>query len=255
MEDAIGITSSRYSLSDISDLASAYNSFYRLTDSGGSKTPKLSGMTSEVEYVQNLNRNLNLLRSNVRQFDTSTGRGQALIFGTFIPILFSAFYCLISSFKKEQKRTRLIATSPRTAFDYIGKFTSDVLAFVIFPLFVVFYVVVSQWIIAGGKVYEGKVLTVGYLLHSSSGSLYFIAGGLQFYSPLRQRYPRLHRFLGYMYYFMAMLTSIGLALLALKPHSGFSTQIAVLSFLPPWILCNISAFRAIVIYRDVELHR
>lgn len=212
-------------------------------------------MTSEVNYVQNLTRSIDSLRSIIRLIDISTGPGRTLILGTFITILVSAFYHMFLTSKKKQKRKRLIATTPRSAFDDIGKFTSDILAFVVFPLFVVLYVIVDQWIITGGKVYEGKVLTVGYLLHSSSGSLYFIAGGLQFYSPLRQRYPRVHRCLGYIYYFMAMLTSVGITLLALKPHSGFSTQLAVISFLPLWVLCNISAFCAIVIYRDVELHR
>lgn len=209
-------------------------------------------MTTDNEYVQNLNQRIDLLRAEISQIDVFTKPGRNFIFGTSTAILFSA---LFYRFRQKRKRTRLIATSPRSASDYIGKFTSDVLAFVVFPVFVVFYVVVSQWINTGGKVYDGKVLTIGYLLHSSTGSLYFISGGLQFYSPLRQRYPRVHRCLGYIYYLMAMLTSIGIAVIALKPHSGFPTQVAVLSFLPPWVLCNISAFRAIVIYRDVELHR
>lgn len=209
-------------------------------------------MKTDNKYVQNINQQIDLLRAEISQIYISTKLRRTFIFGTSTAILFGA---LFYRFRQKQKRTRLIATSPRSASDYIGKFTSDVLAFIVFPVFVVFYVVVSQWIINGGKIYDGKVLTIGYLLHSSTGSLYFISGGLQFYSPLRQRYPRVHRCLGYIYYFMAMLTSIGISIIALKPHSAFPSQVAVLSFLPPWVLCNISAFRAIVIYRDVELHR
>lgn len=208
-------------------------------------------MSSEVNYVDDLHRKIDLLRSEIRAIDI----GRSLIIAISIPILFSAVLFLFSNFKTKQKRTILIATSPRSAFDYIGKFTSDVFAFIVFPSFVIFYVVLVQWITAGGNVYEGKILTVGYMIHSSSGSLYFIAGGLQFYAPLRQRYPRIHRCLGYIYYCMVFITTVGITILTLKPHSGFSTQIAVLSFLPPWVLCNITAFRAIVYFRDVELHR
>lgn len=150
---------------------------------------------------------------------------------------------------------RLTAISPSSRMEAIGQFISDAFAFVIFPLFVIGYVIINQWIIGGGKVYDGKMLTIGYFLHSATGCIYFIAGGLQFYTPLRQKYPRTHRCIGYIYYFMVILTSVGIVTLAVKPHSGLSTQFAVLFFLPPWIWCNILSFRAIAIYRDIELHR
>jgi ferredoxin-NADP reductase len=160
-----------------------------------------------------------------------------------------------SKAKTVKKAKALSALTPRTIFDKLGLFTSNLFAFVIFPVFVFINVILAQWVMKGGKIYDGKIVNIGYLLHSSSGSLYFICGGLQFYTPLRQHYPVIHRLTGYTYYLMVLLTSIGIAWISIKPHAGLSSQIATASFLPPWMVINIIALRAIAIYRDVELHR
>ena len=95
----------------------------------------------------------------------------------------------------------------------------------------------------------------GFHTHVISGCLYFIAGVLQFVEPLRQHYPRVHRFFGYVYYAMVVVTSIGVCWLCIKPNSGISAQIAVVLVLPQWIWCNWLSYRAIAVHRNVELHR
>ena len=150
---------------------------------------------------------------------------------------------------------RLLTATRNNSIDSFGQAVSDIVVYVLFPIFVFLNVILSQWIIEGGKIYDGKYLTAGYILHSSTGSLYYIAAGLQFYLPLRQRYPKIHRYIGYFYYVMVVLTSIGIVMICRKPHSGFSTQVATFMFLPPWLVCNFLALRAIAVYRDVEVHR
>jgi Predicted membrane protein (DUF2306) len=177
-----------------------------------------------------------------------------IVVTTIIALMMTSLYSSIRR-SSTRRKDRLTAISPSSKMETIGQFISDTFAFVIFPSFVIGYVIINQWIIGGGTVYEGNTLTIGYFLHTGSGCIYFIAGGLQFYAPFRQKYPRVHRCIGYMYYLMVILTSIGIATLAVKPHSGLSTQFTVFFFLPPWIWCNILSFRAIAIYRDVETHR
>jgi Predicted membrane protein (DUF2306) len=100
-----------------------------------------------------------------------------------------------------------------------------------------------------------KVLTFGFFLHVSTGCLYLVTGGLQFYAPLRQRYPKVRRYLGYIHYLMVLLTAVVISMIAVKPHSGFPSQMAILTFVPPWVVVNTLAFRALAFYREVELHR
>ena len=170
-----------------------------------------------------------------------------------IVIAITMIVTIISSLLRP-KRVRY-ATTPPTIYDLFGSTVSNTFTFVVFPGFIIFNVLINQWYMQGMRMYDGKVLTIGYLLHTSTGSLYLIAGGLQFYTPLRQHYPKIHRMIGYLYYVMVVLTTIGIIIISIKPHSGLSTQIAVATFLPPWMAINFYALRAIVIFRDVELHR
>ena len=206
-----------------------------------------------VENIQFISRKVIISVERIRAlsfFDSAFDRKFGITF-LLIAMLTSS---IISRFSNKRRIVKL-ATTPRTVFDESGLLISNTFAFIIFPAFVLINVVIIQWIIWGGKIYGGKILTIGYFLHTSTGSLYFIAGGLQFYSPLRQHYPKIHRIIGYLYYIMAFITSIGILILTIKPHSGFPTQVAVATFLPPWIACNYLALRAILLFRDVELHR
>jgi hypothetical protein len=149
------------------------------------------------------------------------------VFLTFISlgVIFIINRCISAAINnskaKTVKKTKVLsALTPRTIFDKLGLFASNLFAFVIFPAFVFINVILAQWVMKGGKIYDGKIVNIGYLLHSSSGSLYFICGGLQFYTPLRQHYPVIHRLTGYTYYLMVLLTSIGIAWICIKPHAG-----------------------------------
>jgi Predicted membrane protein (DUF2306) len=199
------------------------------------------------KHILELQDMFDALRVTFKATDVYNKPGLGLAYGTGIAFIMSLPFILLHFFKTKQKRTRLIATSPRTTLDYLAKNTSDVFAFIILPLFAVLFV--------GGLRFDTELVSFGYFLHVSTGSLYMITGGLQFYAPLRQRYPKVHRFLGYTHYLMVLMTAIGISFIAIRPYSGFPTQIAVLSFLPPWVIVNILAFRAIVFFREVELHR
>ena len=199
-------------------------------------------------HIQGLQKSFDELRSNVKGFETHGIPGGRLIVGTVCGVIFSLPFIMPYIIKKA-KKMRLTAMSLRSSTDYLGQLASDIFAFIVFPLFVM---IVSDMLIhSGNKVYEGsKAPTLGLYIHASSGCVYFIAGGLQFYNPLRQRYPAIHRLLGYLYYSMVPFMSVGLCMIAVKPNSGFPTQVAILLFLPPWVLCNIAAFRAIAFFRD-----
>jgi hypothetical protein len=55
---------------------------------------------------------------------------------------------------KVQKKVVLSVLTPRTIFDKLGLFTSNIFAFVIFPAFVVINVIIAQWVMKGGQIYE-----------------------------------------------------------------------------------------------------
>lgn len=211
-------------------------------------------MGKQSKHFEGLQETFDGLRSIVKASDVYARPTRSLIVGTSAAIIITLPFILFQLLKTKQKKTRLIATSSRSTLDYLGRFLGDVCAFIIFPLFV--FNIVGLWVNVGiDKIYDGKILTVGYFIHSGSGALYLITGGLQFYTPLRQRYPKIHRFLGYVYYSMSLITAVGVTIMAYKPSGGLTSQLGVLTFLPPWVLVNILAFRAIVFFRDVELHR
>lgn len=204
-------------------------------------------MSKYPQHIQDLQDSFDSLRLVVKSTDAYNRPGPALIRGTIIALILSLPFILFHFFKTKQKRTRLIATSPRSTLDYLAKFICDISVFVVIPLFVVMF--------GSGLRLDGELVTFGYFLHISTGSLYLITGGLQFYAPLRQRYPKVHRYLGYIHYLMVLMTVVGLMIVGIKPHSGFPTQMALLTFVPPWVVINILSFRAIVFYKEVELHR
>lgn len=204
-------------------------------------------MSKYPQHIQELQDSFDSLRLVVKSTEAYNRPGPALIRGTIIAFILSLPFIVFHIFKTKQKRTRLIATSPRSTLDFLAKLICDISALVVFPLFVVMF--------GSGLRLDGELVTFGYFLHIITGDLYLITGGLQFYAPLRQRYPKVHRYLGYIYYLMVLITAVGIIIIGIKPLSGFPTQMAVLTLLPPWIVINILAFRAIVFYRDVELHR
>lgn len=146
---------------------------------------------------------------------------------------------------------------PSMWLTYIGKLVYTATAITV-PLFVLVYVVGYLFIFVErmrGGVYQGNMMRSGFYVHTISGSIYLLAGVAQFYAPLRQHYPKIHRAIGYLYYLMVVITSLGLIALAHKPHAGISAQIAIVISLPQWVWLNIASFRAIVVNRDVESHR
>jgi NAD(P)H-flavin reductase len=125
-----------------------------------------------------------------------------------------------------------------------------------YTVFILFYVVYYQFIVMKGKMYPDRYnANAGYNLHVITGCIYFIAGILQFSNFIRQRYPRVHRCLGYLYYGMVPITSIGVVWVCFQAHAGSSARVGAATMLPIWITLNIMSYRAIVCFRDVDLHR
>ena len=164
-----------------------------------------------MEYVKGIESQIEGARLSIKKIPAISAIQLFAVTGFAIIIIVT----FISSVLK--KKTIKYVTTPATIYDLIGKITSNVFTFIIFPGFVIFNVLINQWYLQGMRMYDGKILTLGYVLHSSTGSLYFIAGGLQFYTPLRQYYPKIHRKIGYFYYFMVVLTAIGIILVSTLP--------------------------------------
>lgn len=190
-------------------------------------------------YERKLHIKFAKIRGMVKSFEAPSAENiilAVITFGIIFIINRYISYVNKSTTNAMKKEEVLSATTSRTIFNKIGLLTSNIFAFIIFPSFVFINVILIQWVMTGGKIYDGRMVNIGYLLHSSSGSFYFICGGLQFYTPLRQHYPMVHRFTGYTYYLMVLLTSIGIVWVSIKPHAGLSSQILVASMLPPWYL-------------------
>jgi uncharacterized membrane protein len=138
-------------------------------------------------------------------------------------------------------------------------------AFALYTIFVLGYVVVYLYIFEPALEPEPKQpgvngyppeAAIGFHLHATTGSLYFLLGGLQFLNPLRQRFPRVHRALGILYYAMVFVTAIGIVwLTAVRPKAGPFTVTLIIFALPLWLWINVLSITAIVVFRDVELHR
>lgn len=206
-----------------------------------------------MNYVAGIEDSIEKARSLPSLIDSPTASRILYTLGTLLTCVITAI--VMRMIKPVTRCQRLLTATRNNSIDSFGQTLSDIVVYILFPIFVFLYVILFQWIIEGGKIYDGEYLTAGYILHSSTGSLYYIAAGLQFYLPLRQRYPKIHRYIGYFYYIMVVLTSIGIVMICRKPNSGLSTQVAAFMFLPPWLVCNFLALRAIAVYRDVEVHR
>jgi len=134
----------------------------------------------------------------------------------------------------------------------------QVMMFTSFAIFIDMYI--CRHLIWGpkkGVVYAGKIQNIGFLTHAATGSLYLVTGALQFVSSLRRYAPRLHRFLGYVFYLMVLLTSLSILVVATKPQSGVSAQLATAVFLPLWLYFNAASYHAIAVAapRNIESHR
>ena len=168
-------------------------------------------------------------------------------------LLFLAAAAMAACILLRQLFQQIQATSHRKILQIFGR-TMYITMMLSFPAFVLYYVVYYLYIQRQGRIYPAAV-NKGFYLHSVTGSIYLLSGMLQFYDQLRQRAPRIHRWIGYLFYAMVAVTSIGIVWIAQSPHSGISAQLATLFFLPLWIGINIASFRAIAVFRDVEMHR
>ena len=202
-------------------------------------------------YLQRIALKVNVLKSNISRLNIS----DTLIaeVSTQIRVLVLAV-TLISGFMVFKVISHMNDLTKAKLTYYIDAVGSAVHAslLITYTMFVAY--VIAQWIAESGCIYDGHI-NIGYLIHTSSGALYFMIGGLQFLAPLRRHYPILHRQLGYIFYALSAITTIGISWLAIKPHGGVSVQVATVLFLPLWVMCNGYSFRAIRYYRDVQLHK
>ena len=153
---------------------------------------------------------------------------------------------------------RLAGEPPRWTFVGVVGAVTQFLVPVVLPGFAVAYVgghlLYNVKYVNGLAVYGGSAET-GFLVHVGCGSAWFVLAPLQFYGPLRRRFPVLHRRIGYTALAVSAVSGIGLLGLLPRAHAGVSVQLLTVWVLPMWAWCNYAAWRAIAIYRDVETHR
>jgi hypothetical protein len=76
------------------------------------------------------------------------------------------------------------------------------------------YIILLLMFVGEGYVlYLNQVNRIGFWIHATTGLAYYVCGFLQFSDSLRRNYPLWHRRIGYLFYFMAILTSVGILLL------------------------------------------
>lgn len=133
-------------------------------------------------------------------------------------------------------------------------------------LFVGLYVVLFKIIVGdafkvpahardSGSAYTNSFNQVGFWIHAITGSLYLIFGLMQFSSALRNYAPKFHRAIGYLYYSMVVLTSIGVVLICIGgAEARESSVLWTIVALPLWLYWNALSFRAIL-RRDIQQHR
>jgi NAD(P)H-flavin reductase len=106
-----------------------------------------------------------------------------------------------------------------------------------------------------GSAYTNSFNQVGFWIHAITGSLYFIFGLMQFSATLRNYAPKFHRAIGYLYYSMVVLTSVGVVLICIGgAEARESSVLWTILALPLWLYWNALSFRAIL-RRDIQQHR
>ena len=131
-----------------------------------------------------------------------------------------------------------------------------ILLWVSLGLTVLFVFITSEWLLIVDypmyHAYRLQVIADRHLLipHSLAGTFALLIGPISFSSRIRERYRRLHRALGYLYFVSVLVGSFtGIALAAGRPGlPGTSMQAAA------WIVCTTVAIIA-VRNRQIAVHR
>jgi uncharacterized membrane protein len=92
------------------------------------------------------------------------------------------------------------------------------------------------------------------VIHGLPGALVLLIGPLQFVTPLRVRYPGLHRVLGRVYMIGVLVASLAALVAAVFSISGFTVQVAFFVLAAAWLYSLAQAYRSIRQGR-VQLHR
>ncbi|KAL0490502.1 NADH-cytochrome b5 reductase [Acrasis kona] len=91
-------------------------------------------------------------------------------------------------------------------------------------------------------------------IHISTGSVMILFGSLQFFPPIRQRWPTFHRMNGYIVYVAGFISGIGAFGASLYPHGGEPVVLSGIIVSLYWILTIIMGYVRII-YKDIEGHR
>ncbi|ORY48489.1 hypothetical protein BCR33DRAFT_714262 [Rhizoclosmatium globosum] len=103
--------------------------------------------------------------------------------------------------------------------------------------------------------YPAALAKAGYYVHVASGTIFFIAGLLQFNTNLRRNNPLVHKACGLVYYGMTILSTVSLLFIAIGgSETGFAAWFTVLVLGPLWLWINWLSYKAIL-RGDVALHR
>ncbi|ORZ35608.1 hypothetical protein BCR44DRAFT_1114802 [Catenaria anguillulae PL171] len=129
------------------------------------------------------------------------------------------------------------------------------LGFLLFLVFTFAYVGLLQLFVLQGQVFQTKTANVGFYIHVIPGLIYFAIGFAQFSSTLRTRFPNLHRRLGWTYFGLTLITTVGVVVILVGgSHAKESSVIATITGVPLWLALQVSAIRAIR-NGNVALHR
>jgi uncharacterized membrane protein len=103
--------------------------------------------------------------------------------------------------------------------------------------------------------YLNSVNRLGFWIHVPTGIAYFLCGFLQFSESLRRSLPKVHRCIGYTYYALAVITSVGILLICLGGAMARESMVLATALgWPLWMYWTYQSFVAICM-GDVPRHR
>ncbi len=132
---------------------------------------------------------------------------------------------------------------------------TSIAGLILFAMWMIIYLIAMNGV-GYQNYYAFAITAVGIFSHVFGSSIWSITGALQFVGPIRQRWPRAHRILGWICVFSGVLSTIGLLILIFGPHnSSLGGTVISLIFTVYWNVALGLAVRSILVKRDVESHR
>ncbi len=94
-------------------------------------------------------------------------------------------------------------------------------------------------------IYKLKSWKYSFYIHVFTGILIYISGGLQFLISY-QKYPKLHRILGYLYVGFIFITFPAVLIMSFRANGGYIAQVSFVTQTLLWLLFTYLGLRAIL---------